>query len=144
LTLGYSDRIGRIRMHDQRRWCRRHMRSQSPGMARKFQRLLGHRSPAFVPDNSRSRSANAVNPLLDVTSGSNVRHKTCRRLLFRLPSTPVQTEVLVLELLLALESSCATPDEGVANVAPDPRQRGAAHREPDQQFYIGIARPRIA
>src|SRR5438552_17307286 len=77
-------------------------------------------------------------------SGSNIPRTTCRRLLFRLPLTPVQTEVLALKLPLTLESSCAKLDEGVANVAPHPAQREGGRRKLDQRFYIGIERLKIA
>src|SRR5437773_9559343 len=120
------------------------MHSQSPGMAQKFQRSPERRLPAFAPGNLRSTSARAADRRLAVMSGSNVLRTTCRRLLFRLQLTPVQIEVLVLELPLKLESSCAKLDEGVANVARHPAQREGGRRKLDQRFYIGIERLKIA
>src|SRR5438477_12690066 len=120
------------------------MRSQSPGMAQKFQRSPERRLPPFAPGNLQSTSASAADRRLAVMSGSNVLRTTYRRLSFRLPLTPVQIEVLVLELPLKLESSCAKPDEDVANVAPHPAKREGGRRKLDQQFYIGIAPLKIA
>src|SRR6266404_794403 len=89
-------------------------------------------------------SARVADRRLAVMSGSNVPRTTCRRLLFRLPLTRVQIEVLVLELPLKLESSRGKLDEGVANVAPHPAQREGGRRKPDRRFYIGIAQLKIA
>ncbi len=113
-------------------------------MAQKFQRSREHRLLAFAPDNLQSMSAHAADPWLAAMSDSNVLRTTCRHLLFRLPLAPVQIEVLVLELPLTLGSSCAKPDEDVANVASHLAQRGGGRRGLDQQSYIGIAPLKIA
>src|SRR6266513_6092914 len=120
------------------------MRSQSPGMAKRFRRTPERRLQAFARDNLRSRSPRAAGLQLAVTSGSNVRHTTCRRLLFRLLSTRARSEVLALQLLLALESSCVRRDAGVGNAAPQPGSQGDGRRKLDQQFYIGIGQRKIA
>src|SRR5437667_12319466 len=120
------------------------MRSQSPGMAKRFRRTAERRLQAFARGNLRSRSPRAAGPQLAVTIGSNVRHTTCRHLLFRLRSSEAQIEVLALQLLLALESSCVRRDAGVANAAPQPGSQGDGHRKLGRQFYIGIGRRKIA
>ena len=84
-------------------------------------------------------SAHAADPLLRLTSGNSARRKTCLRLSFQLPLTPVQIQAVASRVLAAPESSCATRDAGVPNGVFARNWQADASQKLGQQFCIGIA-----
>src|SRR5438067_11523608 len=144
-ALACSDPTVHIRTRDQWHSCQKRKRSQSPGTAKKSQKPLEHRSRAFAPDNLRSTWARASASQLDALSGSNLHRMTCRHSLSRLPSAPVCIEIVVLEVRLALESSCARHDAAAdGDAARRSPLRAAGHQGFDQRFCTGIARLKTA
>src|SRR4029453_5948026 len=134
-----NDQSARIQTRDRPHLSRMRRRSRSRDTALKFKKLYAHRSPAFAQGNLRSMSAPFANPLLRLTSGNSARHKTCLRLSFQLPSTPVQIQAVASRVLAAPESSCATRDEAVPNGVIARGWQADASRTPGPQFCTGTA-----
>src|SRR4029077_3427950 len=85
-------------------------------------------------------SEHASDPLLRLTSGNSARRKTCLRLSFQLPLTPVQIQAVASRVLAAPESSCARRDADVLNEVFARGWQADASRRPGPQSCIGIAR----
>src|SRR3954453_3678594 len=89
-------------------------------------------------------SALSADPPLHLMSGNSAHRKTCLRLSFQSPSTPVQIQAVAPPVVAAPESSCATRDADVQNEVFANRRQVDASRKPGPQFCSGIARLKSA
>src|SRR2546421_405374 len=96
-------------------------------------------SPSTIPDRVTLTVRHASDPLLRLTSGNSARRKTCLRLSFQQPLTPVEIQAVASRVLAAPESSCETRDAGVPNEVFARGWQADASRKPGPRFCTGIA-----
>src|SRR5262249_9409399 len=82
--------------------------------------------------------------LIDTVTDSILPHKTSRRLLFRSPLTQTRTEAFVPRLVLAHESSSATPNASLPPGAASPADRASGHQGLARRSYSDSQLPKSA